>query len=161
MRRGSAAARCMGLWVRIPPGAWMSFSWKCCVLSSGNCLCHGTITRPAESIRLWRVLSVISKPRHGVGLGSLRLLSYKKYISFYLYRAYYMPRLWQTTYLIVHVAFFVYHLLWNVLWKFTVYIEICLKPPVKYTINIDETVVLCLTAMRKAWFSPHIYRRMN
>jgi hypothetical protein len=26
LRRGSAAARLLGLWVRIPPGAWMSVS---------------------------------------------------------------------------------------------------------------------------------------
>ena len=32
LRRGSAAARMLGLWVRIPPGAWVSFSWSvvCC-----------------------------------------------------------------------------------------------------------------------------------
>jgi hypothetical protein len=32
LRRGSAAARLLGLWVRIPPGAWMSVSCECCVL---------------------------------------------------------------------------------------------------------------------------------
>jgi len=31
LRRGSAAARLLGLWVRIPPGAWMSVvSVVCC-----------------------------------------------------------------------------------------------------------------------------------
>jgi len=31
LRRGSAAARLLGLWVRIPPGAWMSVvSVMCC-----------------------------------------------------------------------------------------------------------------------------------
>jgi hypothetical protein len=29
----SAVARLLRLWVRIPPGAWMSVCWKCCVLS--------------------------------------------------------------------------------------------------------------------------------
>jgi hypothetical protein len=33
LRRGSAAARLLGLWVRIPPGAWLSVSCDCCVLS--------------------------------------------------------------------------------------------------------------------------------
>jgi hypothetical protein len=38
----SAAARLLGLWVRIPPGAWMSVSCKCCVLS-GRGLCDGLV----------------------------------------------------------------------------------------------------------------------
>ena len=46
LRSGSAAAPCMGLWFRIPPGAWMSVSCECCVLS-------GQITRPEESYRVW------------------------------------------------------------------------------------------------------------
>ena len=33
LRRGSAAARLLGLWVRIPPGAWMFVCCECCVLS--------------------------------------------------------------------------------------------------------------------------------
>jgi hypothetical protein len=52
LRRGSAAARLLGLWVRIPPGAWMFFCCECCVLS-GRGLCVGLITRPEESYRLW------------------------------------------------------------------------------------------------------------
>ena len=51
LRRGSAAARLLGLWVRIPPGAWMSVSCECCVLS-GRGLCVGLITRPEESYRM-------------------------------------------------------------------------------------------------------------
>jgi len=43
--RGSAAARSQGLRVRIPPGALMSVSCKCCVLS-GRGLCVGLITSP-------------------------------------------------------------------------------------------------------------------
>ena len=31
-RRGSEAARLLGLWVRIPPGAWMSVCCDCFVL---------------------------------------------------------------------------------------------------------------------------------
>jgi len=51
-RRTLAAARLLGLWVRIPPGAWMSVCCECCVLS-GRGLCDGLITRPQESYRLW------------------------------------------------------------------------------------------------------------
>ena len=35
-RRGSAAARMLRMWVRIPPGAWMSVCCECCVLSCGS-----------------------------------------------------------------------------------------------------------------------------
>jgi len=34
LRRWSAAARLLGLRVRIPPGTWMSASSECCALSS-------------------------------------------------------------------------------------------------------------------------------
>jgi hypothetical protein len=40
LRRGSAVARLLGLWVRIPPGAWMPVYCECCVLS-GRGLCGG------------------------------------------------------------------------------------------------------------------------
>ena len=53
-RRGSVAACLLGLWVRIPPGAWMSVCCECCVLSGGG-LCGGLITRPEQSYRLWCV----------------------------------------------------------------------------------------------------------
>jgi hypothetical protein len=52
--RGSAATHLLGLWIRIPPGAWMSVSCECYVLSS-RCLCVGLITRPEESYRVWCV----------------------------------------------------------------------------------------------------------
>ena len=51
LRRRSAAARLLRLWVRIPPGAWMSVSCECRVLS-GRGLCDELITRPEESYRL-------------------------------------------------------------------------------------------------------------
>jgi hypothetical protein len=54
LRRGSAAARLLGLRVLIPPGACMSVSCDCCVLS-GRGFCVGMITRPEESYRLWCV----------------------------------------------------------------------------------------------------------
>ena len=37
-----------------------------------------------------------------------------------------------------------------------IHMEICLKPPVKCTITIDETIVLCLFM-----FLLHIYRHLN
>jgi hypothetical protein len=52
LRRGSAAARLTGLWVRIPPTAWTFVSCECCMLP-GRCLCDGLITRPGHSYRLW------------------------------------------------------------------------------------------------------------
>jgi hypothetical protein len=39
---------------KIPPGAWMSVSCECCVLS-GRGLCDGLVTRPEESYRVWCV----------------------------------------------------------------------------------------------------------
>ena len=52
---GSAAARLLGLWLRIPPGAWMSVSCECCVLS-GRGLFDELITRPEESYLQWSVV---------------------------------------------------------------------------------------------------------
>jgi len=53
--RGSAAARLLRSWVRIPPGAWMFVCCECCVLS-GRGPCDELITRPEESYRLWCVV---------------------------------------------------------------------------------------------------------
>jgi hypothetical protein len=50
LRCWSSAAVLLVLWVRIPPGAWMSFCCDCCVLSDRD-LCVGLITRPEESYR--------------------------------------------------------------------------------------------------------------
>jgi hypothetical protein len=47
LRLESESLRLMRLWVRIPPGAWMSVSYECCVLS-GRGICVGLITRPEE-----------------------------------------------------------------------------------------------------------------
>jgi len=49
------ATRLLRMWVRIAPGAWMSFCCERCVLS-GRGLCVGLITRPEESYRLWCVV---------------------------------------------------------------------------------------------------------
>jgi hypothetical protein len=55
LKRWSAAARLLRLWVRIPPVAWTSVCCECCVLS-GRGLCDELITRPEESYWLWRVV---------------------------------------------------------------------------------------------------------
>ena len=55
LRRRSEAAGHLRLWVRIPPGAWMSVCFECCVLS-GRGLCYELITRPEKSCRLWCVV---------------------------------------------------------------------------------------------------------
>jgi len=56
LRRRSAAARLLRLWVGIPPGAWMFVWCECCVLS-GRGLCDELITHPEESYRLrWVVV---------------------------------------------------------------------------------------------------------
>jgi len=55
LRRRSTAARLLGLWVLIPPRAWMSVCCECFVLS-GRGLCDELITRPEESYRVWCVV---------------------------------------------------------------------------------------------------------
>jgi hypothetical protein len=45
LKRGSAAARLLGLRVRILLRSWASISCECCVLS-GRGLCVGLISRP-------------------------------------------------------------------------------------------------------------------
>ena len=47
LRRGSAAARLLRSWVRMPPGAWMFVCCECCVLLCIG-LCDELITRPEE-----------------------------------------------------------------------------------------------------------------
>ena len=55
LRPGSAAARLLRLWVRIPQGTWMFVCCEFCVLS-GRGLCDELITRLEESYRLWCVV---------------------------------------------------------------------------------------------------------
>jgi len=55
LRRRSAAARLLILWVQIPLRAWISVSSDCYVLS-GKDLGVGLKTRPEESYRLWCVI---------------------------------------------------------------------------------------------------------
>ena len=58
LRRRSAAAGLLRLWVRIPPGARMFVCCECCVLS-GRGLCDELITRPEESTDCVASLCVI------------------------------------------------------------------------------------------------------
>ena len=58
LRRRSAAARQLRLWVRIPPGAWMFDCCECCVLS-GRGLCDELITRLGGSTDCGASLCVI------------------------------------------------------------------------------------------------------
>jgi len=62
LRRTSAAARLLRLWVRIPPGAWMSVCCECCTLP-GRGLCDDLITRPEKSYQLWCDLETSWKKR--------------------------------------------------------------------------------------------------
>jgi len=59
MKCGSTAARLLGLWIRIPPGAWICVSCECCVLPSRG-LCVGPITRSEESYRAWCIILAIN-----------------------------------------------------------------------------------------------------
>jgi hypothetical protein len=54
LRCGFTQGLLLGLMLQIPPGAWMSVSCECCVLS-GRHLCDWPITRPEESYRVWCV----------------------------------------------------------------------------------------------------------
>ena len=45
----------MRLWVRIPPGSWLSVCWECCVLLDRG-LRDELITHPKESYWMWRVV---------------------------------------------------------------------------------------------------------
>jgi hypothetical protein len=86
-RCASAAARLLGLRVRIPPGAWMSVSCECCVLS-GRGLCVGLITRPEEYYREWCAWEWSWSLDNEEALAHLGLLHDKKlhiYIYIYIY----------------------------------------------------------------------------
>jgi len=69
LRRISAAARLLGMRVRIPQGGGrMSVCCECFVLS-GRSLCDGPITRPEESYRLWSDLETSRMKRSWLALG--------------------------------------------------------------------------------------------
>ena len=62
IRRGSAAARFLGLRVRIPPATWMSLCCDCCVLP-GRGLCVGADHSSRGVLPSVVCLSVIVKSR--------------------------------------------------------------------------------------------------
>jgi hypothetical protein len=70
LRRKTAAARLLGLRVRIPPGAWMSVSYECCVLCVGRAdhSSRGDLPRVV-------CLSVIVKPRTWESRSPLRVIA--------------------------------------------------------------------------------------
>jgi hypothetical protein len=57
-----AAARLLGLWVRIQPGTWMSVSRECCVLS-GRGLCVSADHSSRGVLPSVMCLSVMMNPR--------------------------------------------------------------------------------------------------
>jgi len=67
LRRRSEAAHLLGLWIRIPPKAWMFCEH--CVLA-GRGLCDGPIPHPEQSYRVYLCMSecVITKPQKWDGL---------------------------------------------------------------------------------------------
>jgi hypothetical protein len=74
LRRGSAAARLLGMRVRNPPGTGMSVSSVCCLLSSGWCLRIGMISGAEQSYRVCSgvvCLNVIWKHQQWGGRGLL------------------------------------------------------------------------------------------
>ena len=52
LRRRTISARFLGLWVQIPPGAWMCFFFMNAVCCTGTALCDGPIPRVGESYRV-------------------------------------------------------------------------------------------------------------
>ena len=67
LRYGTAAARLLGLRVRIPPGTWMFVSCECCV-------------RQVDHLSWGVLLSVIEKHLKG-GLGPLGLTTHEKTVT--------------------------------------------------------------------------------
>ena len=79
--RVPAAARLLGLRVRIPPGAWIFVCCECRVLS-GRGLCDELITRPEEAYQLYCVIvcvletSKMRKPRPALGRCATKQLKF-------------------------------------------------------------------------------------
>ena len=73
LRRGSVAARWMGLRVRIPPEAWMPVSCECCVLSSRILYVQRSPTGIAVS-KLDREASIMMRPSPTTGILSRSLI---------------------------------------------------------------------------------------
>ena len=112
LRRGFAAARLLGLPLRISLGAWISACCKFCVLPSRS-LCVGLITRQDESYRLWYVsLSVIVKPRQSGGLDPLTAVQplYNTYIYIYIYI---YTHIYTYTHIYIYIYIYIYTLIYR------------------------------------------------
>jgi len=88
LRRGSAAFRLLGLWVRIPPEEWMSVCCECCVFLSRG-LCVGLITHPEESYRVWCAWVCLWIPDNEEALAHMGLLRHGE-INASIYRTEYL-----------------------------------------------------------------------
>ena len=111
LRRRSAAARLLRLWVRIPPGPWMFVCCECCVLS-GRGLCDELIARPEESyptvIRrcVWSINFVNEEamgrvgPQRHEGRGGLQLkcLAEDTCLFFFIMHQFYTHSKWMLRY---------------------------------------------------------------
>ena len=89
LRRRSTAVHLLRLWVRIPPGAWVSIC-ECCVLPGrGNC--DGLITRTEESYRLCCVVvcdleTSWMRPQSPMGSSAPQKNPWIKYVECYIYK---------------------------------------------------------------------------
>ena len=77
LRRSFAAARLLGLRVRIPPCTWISVSWECCVLSGRGRVDHSS----RGVLPSVMCLSVIVNPPQWGGPGPLGGCFFMKTIS--------------------------------------------------------------------------------
>ena len=104
----SAAARNLGLWVRIPPGVCMSVCCVYCVLS-GRGLCVGLITCPEESYRLWCVVVcdhedlIIRRPWNTRGRSAMKKI--QDLWNFTLCLPLFLFKLWKPTGHVMHQQF--------------------------------------------------------
>jgi hypothetical protein len=82
---GSAAARLLGLWVRIPPEAWVSVSCECSVLSSRGLYVHRS---PTESVvsKCDRQASIMMKPSPTRGCCPIKTTTFSASFPDYLFQ---------------------------------------------------------------------------
>jgi hypothetical protein len=104
LRRGSAAARLLEFWIRIPPGARTSFSCDCCLLSCrGPCL--GLITRPQEFYRLYCAWVWSWNLDNGEAMAHWGRKTYYSYVAHSLHPTFTVltPHLTSHTFIIAHL----------------------------------------------------------
>ena len=87
LRRGSAAPRLLGLWVRIPLGVWKTVCCECCVLS-GRGLCDRPIIRTECAVSECNLK--ISRVRRPWPNGDCRAMVEYIYIYIYIYYYWFM-----------------------------------------------------------------------